>query len=104
MIFHLLLALIIWFGGFFVFGKFIAPRWKVAGKFIAYFAITILLSFYTGHWALIWIIGHQFLGWAGHIWWCRKHGINWITCEPRQKYLELRPWAEWDGFEKKTNK
>ena len=49
--------------------------------------------------ALIWIIGHPSLGVAGHIWWCRRHGIDWLTCEPRDRYLELRPWAKEDAFE-----
>ena len=92
------LALAIWLAGFAVFGRFIAPRWKVGGKFIIYMAVSAVLSAWIGHWSLIWIVGHQLLGVAGHVWWCRGHGINWLTCQPRVRYLELRPWAAADGF------
>jgi uncharacterized membrane protein len=95
---HLALASIIWIAGFLLFGRFIAPRWKVVGKLLVYLLVTAMLSRTVGHFALIWIIAHPVLGIAGHIWWCRKHGINWLTCEPREKYLALRPWAAADGF------
>ena len=95
---HLALAVIIWIAGFLLFGRFIAPHWKVVGKLLVYLVVTAILSRTVGHFALIWIIGHPALGIAGHIWWCRKHGIDWLTCEPREKYLALRPWAAADGF------
>jgi hypothetical protein len=98
MLLHLGLALVIWLTGFALFGRFIVPRWKVGGKLIFYLAVTALLSAWLGNWALIWIVGHPGLGVAGHIWWCRQHGINWITCQPRDRYMELRPWAAADGF------
>lgn len=83
---------------FLIFGRFIAPRWKVGGKLVFHFVIAIALSAWVGHWSLIWIMGHPFLGVVGHIAWCRAHGINWLTCQPREKYLSLRPWAVADGF------
>ena len=83
---------------FAIFGRFIAPRWKVAGKLVFFFLVAGLLSWTVGHWSLIWIVGHPLLGVGGHIWWCRKHGIDWLTCQPRDTYLELRPWAVGDGF------
>lgn len=98
MVMDLGVALTLWLAGFAVFGRFIAPRWKVAGKFIFYLAAAAALSAWLGHWSLILIVGHQLLGVSGHVWWCRRHGINWLTCEPRAKYLELRPWAAADGF------
>lgn len=91
-----------WLVGFALFGRFVAPRWKLVGKLLVYLGVTGLLSATVGKWALVWIFGHQLLGVAGHIWWCRKHEINWFTCEPRDRYLALRPWAVEDGFGKRA--
>lgn len=102
MIFHLTLAMSLWAIGFLLFGRFIAPRWKVAGKLAFYLVVAALLSYFAGPWSLIWIVGHPFLGIGGHIWWCRKHGINWVSCQPRDTYLALRPWAADDGFARKN--
>ncbi len=98
MVFDLSVGLVLQVFLFAVFGRFIAPRWKVAGKAIFFFGIAAALSWWVGHWSLLFIIGHPLLGVWGHIWWCRKHGINWLTCQPRDRYLELRPWAAGDGF------
>lgn len=95
---HLATALLLWLAGYALFGRFIAPRWKVSAKLAFYLVISILLSLTAGHMALLWIIGHPLAGIAGHIAWCRRHGINWLTCRPRDRYLALRPWAARDGF------
>jgi hypothetical protein len=100
MLAYLALAAGIWGVSYLLFGRFIVPRWKVAGKLGFYLAGVALLQLLTGKWALIWVIGHPALGIAGHIWWCRRHGINWMTCQPRERYLALRPWAAGDGFRK----
>ena len=92
-------ALVVWLAGFAVFGRFIAPRWKVWGKLGFYLGVTIVLSMMVGYWALLWVLGHQGLGVAGHVWWCRTNGIHWVTCQPRERYLALRPWAAGDGFD-----
>jgi hypothetical protein len=92
------LACCIWAAGYLMFGQFIAPRWKAAGKLGFYLVVVALLHRLVGQWALIWLIGHPLAGIAGHAWWCRRNGINWITCQPRDKYLSLRPWATADGF------
>ena len=98
-IIDLVVGLVLWLIGFGIFGRFIAPRWKVFGKLIFYLAVTLGLSLLVGHWSLIWIIGHPLLGVVGHVWWCKKNGIHWLTCTPREKYLSLRPWASNDGFQ-----
>lgn len=94
------LALALWLAGFAVFGRFVAPRWKVAGKLIFFLAVSGAFSAWVGHWSLIFIIGHPALGVGGHIWWCRRHDIDWLRCQPRDRYLELRPWASGDGFQR----
>jgi hypothetical protein len=93
MIVDLVVAVLLWLGGFALFGRFIAPRWKIGGKLAFYLAVTALLHVAVGHWALIWVVAHPLTGIAGHAWWCRRHGIDWIRCEPRARYLALRPWA-----------
>lgn len=95
---HLALALLLWAAGFLLFGRFIVPRWKVVGKLAFYLTVAAVLSATVGDWALLWIVGHPLLGIAGHVWWCRRHGIHWLTCRPRDRYLALRPWAAQDGF------
>lgn len=89
----LAIALLLWLAGFAIFGRFIAPRWKIPGKLAFYLGVAALLSWLAGHWSLIWIVGHPLLGIAAHIVWCRRHGIHWFTCQPRDTYLRLRPWA-----------
>ncbi len=98
MLIHLALAAVLWLVGFLLFGHCIAPRWKVAGKLVFYLGVAAVLSYFFGPWALAWIVGHPLLGIGGHVWWCRRHGIDWLRCEPREKYLVLRPWAAQDGF------
>ena len=98
MLIDLGLALGLWAFGFAVFGRFIAPRWKVAGKLVFYLAVTALLHAWVGHAALIWVVAHPTLGLVGHAWWCRTHNIDWLRCTPRERYLALRPWAAQDGF------
>ncbi len=95
---RMIAATVFWCAGFTVFGRFVSPRWKVAGKLVFYLAACWALSMVVGNWSLVWIVGHPLLGILGHAWWCRRHDINWITCEPRDRYLELRPWAHRDGF------
>lgn len=103
MILDLILATILWATSFLLFGRFIAPRWKAGGKLAFYLAVTALLSYLVGHWSLIWVIAHPLVGVGGHIWWCGRHEINWLTCQPRDKDLALRPWANEDGFARKTS-
>ncbi|MEX2582342.1 MAG: hypothetical protein WD766_03665 [Gemmatimonadota bacterium] len=94
----LLIAAFVQFLLFALFGRFVAPRWKALGKVGFYFLITWILATSLGWWSLVWIIGHPALGAYAHAFWCRKHGIDWLTCEPRDEYLRLRPWAAADGF------
>ena len=70
--FDLALATGLWATGFFLFGRFIAPRWKVIGKLLFYLLVTALLSWTVGSYAVIWVIGHPLLGVGGQIWWCRR--------------------------------
>jgi uncharacterized membrane protein len=95
---YLLLAAVIWLFSFRYFGgRFVRPKWKQAGKFIAYITISFVLLVSVGHYALIFIIAHQALGAVGHYMICRKHDIDFWTCQPENKYLELTDkWAKGD--------
>ncbi len=96
--YYLILAVIIWLLGYRYFGgRFIRPQWKKAEKFFAYIFISFVLLAIVGHYALIFIIGHQLLGGVGHFMICKKHGINWRTCQPEEKYIALtEKWAKGD--------
>ena len=97
MVLDLSIALGLWVVGYGLFGRFVTPQWKIVGKLLFYIGVAAGLSYYLGHWSLIWIIGHPAIGIGGHIWWCRRHGIHPVACTPRDRYLELRPWAREAG-------
>ena len=90
---YLSLAIAIWVAGYFHTGRFVRPKWKIPGKFLFYIGISIGLILWIGHYSLIFILGHQLAGLIFHIKICKRHNINWKTCEPREKYLEL--WERW---------
>lgn len=94
--YYLILAAIIWFFSFRFFGgRFVRPKWKQTGKFIAYMTISFVLLILVGHYALIFIVGHQALGGIGHYMICKKYGIDFWTCQPEEKYLEVtEKWAK----------
>jgi hypothetical protein len=93
--YYFILAILIWTAGYFHTGKFVRPKWKIPGKFIFYIVVSALLIYWIGHYSLIFIIGHQLLGLIFHLIVCKKHNINWLTCEPKEKYIALQEkWAK----------
>ena len=44
-------------------------------------------------WTLGWIFGLPGVGLGFRLWWCRKHGTDPLTAEPRERYHELRGWG-----------
>lgn len=95
---YLGLALVNWSLGYHFFGgRFVRPKWKRPGKLIAYLVISWGLLIWIGHFALIFIVGHQLLGAIGHFTICKKNGIDWRTCQPEEKYIALtEKWARGD--------
>jgi hypothetical protein len=94
---YLVLALVIWILGYFHTGRLVRPRWKIPGKFIFYLGVSAALVFWLEHFSLMFIIGHPTVGLIFHTSVCKKHGINWWTCEPVEKYLSLQDkWAQGD--------
>ncbi|MFY0675307.1 MAG: hypothetical protein JXQ87_18065 [Bacteroidia bacterium] len=92
-----ILALVIWIAGYLHTGKFVKPKWKIPGKFIFYVVVSWAISHWFGHWALVFVIGHPLLGLGFHINACKKNSINWVTCEPKEKYIALtEKWAKGD--------
>lgn len=91
---YILLATLIWTAGYFHTGKFVRPRWKQPGKFLFYVIVSGALVYGFKHYGLLFIVGHPLLGLIFHIKVCRKHQINWKTCEPKAQYLALQEkWA-----------
>lgn len=91
------LAVVLWTAGYFHTGRFVRPKWKIPGKFLFYVGVSLGLTLWVGHYSLIFIIGHQLLGFIFHVRICKKHDINWLTCEPVEQYLALQEkWARGD--------
>lgn len=101
---YLFIAILIWFAGYLHNGRFVRPKWKIPGKFIFYIGVSFVLVHWLGHWGVIFIIGHPLLGLVFHLKICKENDIDWLTCEPSEKYLGLqKKWAKGD-FSKSTKK
>lgn len=74
------------------------PAWRKIFKWSMMSVITVVLSRWVGHWALVYPIAMGVAGTTFHIIWCRKNGIDPWKATPSRKYYELRKWprpAEW---------
>lgn len=70
------------------------PKWKTLSKWAVYFGVIALLAETAGRpWTFVWILGLPGIGAIVHFWWCRRHGINPLTAEPRDEYYRLRGWT-----------
>jgi hypothetical protein len=81
--------------GLSVFGHFEGktPLWRRLSKWAFYFGMTGAFSRWPGRpWTFVWIFGLPGIGLLLHVWWCRKHGIDPLTAEPKDRYYELRGW------------
>lgn len=59
-----------------------------------FYGVTALLGRTVGRpWTFAWIGGLPLVGASFHLWWCRKHGIDPLTAEPRERYRQLRGWT-----------
>jgi hypothetical protein len=68
-----------------------APWWARVARWLVYLAITGLLGATAGRpWTFVWIISLPVLGAVFHVAWCRRHGINPLTAEPRDRCERLR--------------
>ena len=103
--YYLLAAAVIWLLGFKLFGgRFIRPKWKIPGKLIGYMMLSFIALILFGHYALIFIIGHQAIGGVGHYLICKNNNIDFWTCEPESKYLAVtEKWAK-GSFDKENQK
>ena len=69
------------------------PAWRKILKWFLVIGVTLGLTRFIGHWALL----VPALGGAGgltaHFAWCRRQGIDPVRATPRRKYYELRGWT-----------
>ena len=96
MYFELFIAAALLCAGEIVFGRFEerAPRWRRLAKAAVFFAVTALLAAFAGRAAaLAWVFGAMALALAVHGWWTRRHGIEFWTPEPWDRYRALRGWS-----------
>lgn len=69
-----------------------APKWRRLSRWATYLSAVALLSKTAGRpWTFVWIFGLPAVGAGFHFLWCRRHGINPITAEPKDEYYRLQP-------------
>jgi hypothetical protein len=103
--YYLLLAALIWVVSFRFFGgRFVRPKWKQAGKLIAYMTISFVFLTWVGHYAVIIIVGHQALGGLGHYLICKKHGITFGPANPWKNIWKLPKGGQRVTFPGRTGK
>jgi hypothetical protein len=83
----LLIALFISIINFKLLWHLIWPKWKAYGKFIVYITITIIGTYFIGKLIYIYILGYPFLGLLIHIFWCKKHGMDWKNID-KEKFID----------------
>lgn len=73
------------------FGHFntIFPIHQRLRKITLLLLITAGLSYFAGHWSLLFVVTAVGGGATYHWWWCTKYGINPISAEPRDKFEAL---------------
>jgi hypothetical protein len=69
------------------------PAWRKVLKWCVVIGVTLLLTTVAGHWALVLPVAGGVAGAAGHVAWCRRHGIHPLNATPRRRYYELRGWS-----------
>ena len=69
------------------------PATRKIVKWSTMVLVTVALSRWVGHWALLFPLGMGVLGSTFHVLWCRRNGINPLTAAPRRRYYELRGWT-----------
>jgi len=88
-----LIAAVVWSGGMAMTWRLVWPKWKIAGKGLFSLGVTAALSWWLGHWSLLFILLHSGLGIAFHLWWCQRHGFTWYAVEDPERYISLQ--KEW---------
>jgi hypothetical protein len=70
------------------------PKWRRLLRWAAYLGTVAVLSKTAGRpWTFAYIFGLPVVGAVFHFLWCRRHGINPLTAEPKDEYYRLRGWA-----------
>ena len=68
------------------------PAWRKIIKWSMMSLVTVALSRWVGHWALLLPLGMGLIGTVFHFVWCRRNGIDPLRATPALKYYELRGW------------
>ena len=68
------------------------PPWRKILKWSMMSVVTVTLSRWVGHWALLFPLGMGVAGTIFHIVWCRRNGIDPLKATPSRKFYELRGW------------
>ena len=90
----LLIAAVIWGSMYMWIGRFTLLQWKQGVRGVVFLAVSALLSYFVGHWSLVFIIGHPLLGLLIHVLWCRSHGLHWVRFDPEAYRASEREWLD----------
>ncbi|HVQ31688.1 MAG TPA: hypothetical protein VMV21_18965 [Vicinamibacteria bacterium] len=88
-----LLAIAVVGPAFFAAFELETPAWRKVLKWAMVIGVTLTLTRFWGHWALLVPVLGGVAGVTGHVLWCRRHGIDPVRATPRRKYYELRGWT-----------
>jgi hypothetical protein len=70
--------------------RLVWPKWKLIAKLVLHPIIYGVLSFYIGHWSILFAWAHQsILGLGVHIRFCQKNGFTWYAVEDPERYVQL---------------
>lgn len=94
---YIVLAIVLWIFGYIHTGRHLRPRWKITGRLLFYLGVSVLLTLYLNHFSLMFIVGFPLVGLISHTHICERHGINWWTCQPTDKFNAVQSrWGSWD--------
>lgn len=68
------------------------PAWKKILKWSIVAGLTLGLYQVIGHWSILVPTVLGLVGFAFHLVWCKKNGIDPLRATPRRRYYELRGW------------
>ena len=83
-----------WLGPYLLIGRFTWLQWKQGVRAALYFTLAGLLSFFFGHWSLLFILGHPLVGLLIHVAWCRAHGFDWLRFDPEAYQRSEKEWFD----------
>lgn len=70
-----------------IMGHLLWPKWKAYLRIVVYITISAVGFYLIGYLVYIYIFGYQLYGLLFHIFWCKRHHLNWIKTD-KEKYIQ----------------